>query len=85
MNLAVVTNAPVSQSVREWLKEQNGDLRSSRENTHQLFIRFERSSFLKLDIQLAHFEEITCEGREVVRVIPLPRRSSLEVVFENPA
>lgn len=75
-------------SARRFYKQEERrerDSRSGGENTHQLLVRPERSALFELDIELAELEEVAREGREVVRVVPLPRRGSLVVVFEDPA
>jgi hypothetical protein len=82
MHFATISRAP-SSAFRSGCREER-DSRSGRENSHQLFVRFERGSLFELDVEFPHLEEITREWREVVRVVPLPRGGPLVVVFENP-
>lgn len=55
------------------------------EYTHQLFKGFERSTDREFDIRLRHVFEVGRKGREVVWVVPLPRRCLQSVVLAQEA
>ena len=54
-------------------EQTNEEAPCSREYTHELFIRLEWFTFLKLDFPSRHVFEICCERCEMEGIIPLPR------------
>lgn len=61
------------------------DVPGRREDTHQLFVRSEWRANFELDVQVGEIDEVGSERREVVGIVPLPRRCALEVILQNPA
>jgi hypothetical protein len=66
-----LVKARESLSQRECCDNRPG----SRENTHQLFKRFEWLAEIKFNIHLADVDEIGGEGGEMIGIVPLPGRS----------
>ena len=53
-------------------------------DTHELFVRSERFALLEIEVHFLEINKVSCERSVVMRIVPGPTGTSLEVVEQDP-